>query len=117
MTNRSAYVCVSFCSAALKGRDIPAQGNALGSMVKNMPSPEGARQRLCRPFRAGLNDAPYPGRCPGLVCAAPLVLKTAGVAAMGALILSLPAITQPPQVRLDGLFQFRRLGIRESGVL
>jgi peptidoglycan hydrolase-like protein with peptidoglycan-binding domain len=39
-------------SVAPKGRDIPAQGNALGSMVKNMPSPEGARQRLGRPFRA-----------------------------------------------------------------
>ena len=39
-------------SAAPKGRDIPAQGNALGSMVKNMPSPQGARQRLGRPFRA-----------------------------------------------------------------
>ena len=42
------------------------------------------------------------GRCPGLVCAAPLVLK-------------LPTITQPPQVCFDGLLLFRGLGAYEEG--
>lgn len=52
----------------------------------------------------------HPGRCPGLVCAAPLVLRTAAVAEGGACretpgalaLKASPAITQPPQVCLDG---------------
>ncbi len=63
---------------APKGRNIPAQGNALGSIVKNIQRPEGARQRLCRPFRACWNNDAIPGRCPGLACSAPLALKSGG---------------------------------------
>jgi len=50
------------CSA-LKGRDIrrPAAGIWCG--------------HLSRPFRAGLTHPHHPGRCPGLVCDAPLGLN------------------------------------------
>ena len=50
---RSSMICiVEMARPAPKGRNMPAQGNALGSIVKNIPSPEGTLQRLCRPFRA-----------------------------------------------------------------
>jgi len=43
---------VLMARSAPKGRAMPAQGNALGFMAQNTSSPERARQRLCRPFRA-----------------------------------------------------------------
>ncbi len=43
---------VEMARSAPKGREMPAQGNALGSIVKNIPSPEAARHRLCRHFMA-----------------------------------------------------------------
>lgn len=49
----SSMICiVDMALSAPKGRDKPAQGIALGSIAKNIPSPDRARQRLCRPFRA-----------------------------------------------------------------
>jgi hypothetical protein len=44
-------------------------------MPGNKSSPEGACQRLGRPFRAGTNPAPAPGRCPGLAWGAPSTLR------------------------------------------
>lgn len=44
-------------------QDVTAQGNALGSTVKKQPSPEGAKHRWGRPFRACCNGAAYPRRC------------------------------------------------------
>ena len=42
-------------SSAAKRRNAIAQGNALGPMTNTKPRPEGAKQWLCRPFRACLS--------------------------------------------------------------
>jgi len=69
---------------ALKGRNIPAQGNALGKYKKNF-SPVRALHKwtnfyycsfMLRPFRAKIIVMFYPGRCPGLVCYALSGLKS-----------------------------------------
>ena len=58
-----------------------AQGNALGSENRKSPSPEGATQSVAEsyvvsPFQGLANTRhSYPGRCPGLVCCAPLGQK------------------------------------------
>jgi transcriptional regulator with GAF, ATPase, and Fis domain len=63
---------------APKGLNKSAQGNALGIRSPSQPSPERATQEvsrdgLCRPFRARMHvGSADPGRCPGLICAAPL---------------------------------------------
>jgi len=61
---------------ALKGRNIPAQGSALGK-YKKIFSPLRALHKwttfyycylMLRPFRAKIIVMSYPGRCPWLIC-------------------------------------------------
>jgi len=54
---------------ALKGRNIPAQGNALGNRyINDFLALKGRHiYVMCRPFRAKILIIFNPGRCPGLV--------------------------------------------------
>ena len=47
-------------AAGPKARNKPAQGNALGKRMKTDNSPEGARQKWSRPFRALSEKNPGP---------------------------------------------------------
>ncbi len=67
------------CGAGLKGQDSIAQGNALGSLSPQSPSPEGARQHgdKVSPLQGFDSISTVdPGRCPGLSNSDPSGLKT-----------------------------------------
>jgi len=79
-TNKNVYTGVRWeCTfPARRATDILAQGNALGKRCRTVPSPVRAAQwRLSLVYcdaLSGLNTAVSfnPGRCPGLICSAPL---------------------------------------------
>ena len=70
---------VATAQSAPMGRNMPAQGNALCLIVKNIPSPDGGATSVVPPLQGLLPlGTHFPGRCPGLASVAPLALNAGG---------------------------------------